>query len=214
MLAVFSESCGILEWENTFGFVSGWKSTLLKNHEIYKGNSKKYKGKMRNQDILVFGPKNNCVECVRWWAAFLRSQRFFWHPYWHTYIWCMSEHHTCQICHICHIWHIWQTWHLAYDMHKFLISSCLIVIMFQVICTQWTFLTKESDMEIQLIKINLYFIFLLVPNLLQLLEEMMKEVLYNLEVEINIIIELRINKTIDKIKYKNICKRCVTSGQV
>ena len=74
---------------------------------------------MRNQDILVFGPKNNCVECVRWWAAFLRSQRFFWHPYWHTYIWCMSEHHTCQICHIWHIWHIWHTWHLAYDMYKY-----------------------------------------------------------------------------------------------
>ena len=39
MLAVFSESYGILEWENTFGFVSGYKSTLLKHHEIYKGNS-------------------------------------------------------------------------------------------------------------------------------------------------------------------------------
>ena len=123
MLVVFCESYGILEWENAFGFVSGCKSTLLKHHEIYKGNSKKYKGKMRNQDILVFGPKNNCVECVRWWAAFLRSQRFFWHPYWHTYIWCMSEHHTCQICHIWHIWHIWHTWHMSYDMHTYVIMG-------------------------------------------------------------------------------------------
>ena len=54
MLAVFSESYGILEWENTFGFVLGCKSTLLKHREIYKGNSEKYKGKIRNQDILFF----------------------------------------------------------------------------------------------------------------------------------------------------------------
>ena len=106
-LAVFYESYAILGWENTFGFVSGSKSTLLKDHEIYKGIFIKYKWKMRNQDILVFGPKNNCVECVRWWAAFLSSQRFFWHPYWHTYIWCMSEHHTYHI------------WHLAFDMHVY-----------------------------------------------------------------------------------------------
>ena len=59
------------------GFVSSCKSTLPKHHEIYKGNYEKYKGKIRNQDILVFGPKNNFVECVRWWAAFLRSQSFF-----------------------------------------------------------------------------------------------------------------------------------------
>jgi len=73
MLAVFSESYGILEWENTYGFVSSCKSTLLKQCEIYKGNSEKYKGKMRNQDILVFGPKNNFVDYIRWLAAFLRS---------------------------------------------------------------------------------------------------------------------------------------------
>ena len=73
MLAVFSESYGILEWENTFGFVSGCKSTLLKHREIYKGNSEKYKGKIMNQDILVFGPKNNFVEYIRWLAAFLGS---------------------------------------------------------------------------------------------------------------------------------------------
>ena len=73
MLAVFSESYGILEWENTFDFVSGCKSTLLNHYEIYKGNSKKYKGKMWNQDILVFGPKNNFVDYIRWLAAFLKS---------------------------------------------------------------------------------------------------------------------------------------------
>ena len=73
MLAVFYESNGILEWENFFGFVSSCKSTLLKHHEIYKGNSEKYKGKLRNQDILVFGPKNNFVESLRCLAAFLRS---------------------------------------------------------------------------------------------------------------------------------------------
>ena len=28
---------------------------------------------MRNQNISVFGPKNNFVEYIRWWAAFLRS---------------------------------------------------------------------------------------------------------------------------------------------
>ena len=59
------EFYGILEWENNFGFVLGCKSTLLKHREIYKGNSEKYKGKIRNQDILIVGPKNNFVECVR-----------------------------------------------------------------------------------------------------------------------------------------------------
>ena len=41
--------------------------------EIYKGNSEKYKGKMRNQNIYVFGPKYNFVEYIRWLDAFLRS---------------------------------------------------------------------------------------------------------------------------------------------
>ena len=45
--------------------------------KIYKGNSDKYKGKIRNQYILVFDPKINFVECVRWLAAFLGSQCFF-----------------------------------------------------------------------------------------------------------------------------------------
>ena len=30
--------------------------------EMYKGNSEKYKGKMRNQDILIFGPEHYFVE--------------------------------------------------------------------------------------------------------------------------------------------------------
>ena len=38
-LAVFYESYAILEWENTFGFVSSCKTTLLKHSEIYKENS-------------------------------------------------------------------------------------------------------------------------------------------------------------------------------
>ena len=58
MLVVFSESYGILEWENTFDFVSGCTSTLLKQHEIYKGNSKKYKGNYRSEGFLVFTPYN------------------------------------------------------------------------------------------------------------------------------------------------------------
>ena len=41
--------------------------------EIYKENSEKYKGKMRNQDISVFGPKHNFIKYLRWLAAFLRS---------------------------------------------------------------------------------------------------------------------------------------------
>jgi len=61
MLAVFSESYGILEWENTYGFVSSCKSTLLKQCEIYKGNSEKYKGKMRNQDIVKFWALNTML---------------------------------------------------------------------------------------------------------------------------------------------------------
>ena len=69
MLAVFYEAYGILEWENTFGC----KSTLPKHRKIYKGNSEKYKAKVRKQDMLVFGPKNNFVEYIRWLAAFLRS---------------------------------------------------------------------------------------------------------------------------------------------
>ena len=56
---------------------------------------------------------------LRWFAAFLRSLCFFWHPYWHTYIWCMSEHHSCHICHICHKWHIWHIWHLAFDIYLY-----------------------------------------------------------------------------------------------
>ena len=34
----------------------------LKYNEIYKGNSEKYKGKIKNQDISVFGPNQNFVE--------------------------------------------------------------------------------------------------------------------------------------------------------
>ena len=44
-----------------------------KTNEIYKGNSEKYKGKIKNQDISVFGPKHNFVEYIRWLAAFLGS---------------------------------------------------------------------------------------------------------------------------------------------
>ena len=57
MLVVFSESYGILEWENTFGFVSGSKSTLLNSSTVKytKKILKNTKVKMRNQDISVFG---------------------------------------------------------------------------------------------------------------------------------------------------------------
>ena len=41
--------------------------------EIYKGNSEKYKGKIKNQDISVFQPKYNFVEYIGWLDAFLRS---------------------------------------------------------------------------------------------------------------------------------------------
>ena len=41
--------------------------------EIYKGNSEKYKGKIRKQDISVFSPKHNFVGYLRWLAVFLRS---------------------------------------------------------------------------------------------------------------------------------------------
>ena len=49
------------------------KNIEHKTNEIYKGNSEKYKGKIKNQDISVCGPKHNFVECIRWMAAFLRS---------------------------------------------------------------------------------------------------------------------------------------------
>ena len=39
----------------------------------YIGKSETYKGKMRNQDISVFGLMHNFVEYIRWLAAFLRS---------------------------------------------------------------------------------------------------------------------------------------------
>ena len=42
-------------------------------HCIYKGNSEQYKGKIRIQDISVFGPKQNLLGYIRWFAAFLRS---------------------------------------------------------------------------------------------------------------------------------------------
>ena len=35
---------------------------MRKYNEIYKGNSEKYKGKIKNQDISVFGPNHNFVE--------------------------------------------------------------------------------------------------------------------------------------------------------
>ena len=44
-----------------------------KPNKIYKGNSEKYKGKIRRQDISFFGPKNNCIEYLRWLSAFLSS---------------------------------------------------------------------------------------------------------------------------------------------
>ena len=43
------------------------------SRKIYKGNSEKYKGKIRKQDISVFEPKHNVKGCLRWLAAFLRS---------------------------------------------------------------------------------------------------------------------------------------------
>ena len=49
------------------------KNIEHKTNEIYKGNSEKYKGKIKNQDISVFGPKHNFVEYIRWLAAFLGS---------------------------------------------------------------------------------------------------------------------------------------------
>ena len=43
------------------------------DHKIYKGNFEKYKGKIRNQYISVFGPKNNFAGYLWWLAAFLRG---------------------------------------------------------------------------------------------------------------------------------------------
>ena len=43
-------------------------STMKYTKEIVKNTKEK-----RNQDILVFGTKNNLVEYIRWLAAFLRS---------------------------------------------------------------------------------------------------------------------------------------------
>ena len=42
-------------------------STVRKYNEIYKGNSEKYKGKIKNQDISILGPKNNFVEYISGW---------------------------------------------------------------------------------------------------------------------------------------------------
>ena len=61
-----------------FGYECFKKNNLLTLtyffcNEIYKGNSEKYKRKMKNQDISVFGPKHNFVEYTRWLAAFLGS---------------------------------------------------------------------------------------------------------------------------------------------
>ena len=32
-----------------------------------------------------------------------------------TYIWCMSEHHTCQICHIWHVWSVIFRWKMKFS---------------------------------------------------------------------------------------------------
>ena len=60
-------------WTGKIPFVSSCKSTLPKHREIYKGNSEKYKVKIRKQYIHAFGPKDNFVGSLRWLAAFLRS---------------------------------------------------------------------------------------------------------------------------------------------
>ena len=73
----------------------------------------KYKGKIRIQDISVFGPKQNFVGYLSCLATFLRSLRFFWHQYRHTYIWCMSEQHTCHILFMTYM----RRWHLSFGMH-------------------------------------------------------------------------------------------------
>ena len=54
-------------------YIICWQVSINFGNEIYKGNSEKYKGQMRNQNISVFGPKHNFVEYIRCLAAFLRS---------------------------------------------------------------------------------------------------------------------------------------------
>ena len=46
-------------------------SDAKKYCKIYKGNSEKYKEKIENPDISVFGPEHNFVEYIRCLAAFL-----------------------------------------------------------------------------------------------------------------------------------------------
>ena len=45
----------------------------LRLSQVANPNSEKYKGKIREQAISVFGAKNNCVGYPRWLSAFLRS---------------------------------------------------------------------------------------------------------------------------------------------
>ena len=51
-----------------------------------KKNSEKYKGKIRKQDISVFGPKHNLVGYLKWLAAFLSNASFDTYIEIHTYM--------------------------------------------------------------------------------------------------------------------------------
>ena len=62
---------GIIRSTENLKFLGG-REVIPLDSIIYIGNFEKYKGKIRKQDISVFGHKNNFLGYLRWLAAFLR----------------------------------------------------------------------------------------------------------------------------------------------
>ena len=88
--------------------------------EIYKGNSKKYKGKYGSEGFFIFYPLQyfyrwfGIVGCIPVVHTLLLTPVL-------SYIW--LSHAICHIRHIWHIWHIWLKWrndihHMALWMSK------------------------------------------------------------------------------------------------
>ena len=65
---------------------------------------------------LNFKPNISFVWTLKYWAAFLRSRRIFWHPYWYIYI------YACLILYVIYDIHvifivIYDIWHNLYDRY-------------------------------------------------------------------------------------------------
>ena len=116
-------------------------STVHKYIEIYKGNSEKYKGKIKNQDISIFGHTNIFDGYLRWLAAFLTSIRFFWHPYWLMY--------ACQMPDVIDVINVIYVINDIYDMYGALTYTICRYVNIGVKRSVWTSGMQPSILNIQ-----------------------------------------------------------------